>query len=245
MAHGSTHELTPRERAELRAAERASEARAAEPWRLALAVVFALWVGLHAWLWLQRGVRPRIDGLDDLLTIARALTAGAFLWVLLYTPLAWLARRVGARVRSRLARRIARDGSGPRHRDGHAGDEVEPGSPGHERATLGLTLASVLAALVLFGGSTAFAIGFALYVPLGVVAITLLGLLPWLPVVWLLHRAFPQDSGGRGELVMAGLLLFFAVGLAQSWSNRGFYEWRYSNAGIEFRLPPDAIFQER
>ena len=179
------------------------------------------------------------------LTIARALTAGAFLWVLLYTPLAWLARRVGARVRSRLARRIARDGSGPRHRDGHAGDEVEPGSPGHERATLGLTLASVLAALVLFGGSTAFAIGFALYVPLGVVAITLLGLLPWLPVVWLLHRAFPQDSGGRGELVMAGLLLFFAVGLAQSWSNRGFYEWRYSNAGIEFRLPPDAIFQER
>ncbi len=239
MTRTQTQDMTSRERAELRAIERAQDERAREPWRFALMLLFAAWVGLHGWLWLQRGVRPRIEGLHEELTVVRALTTGAFLWVLLYTPVAWLAARFGAGLRRRLAALFSPAERAPAERDGDEPDDAgQPRpAPRHERTTLVL---ACLTALV--GGSVLFGFAGLFLMQLGIVLLTVLAMLPWLLVVLLLRKAFPS---GRGELVMAGLLLFFAVGLAQSWSNRGFYEWKYSTGGIEFRLPRDATFQER
>ena len=97
-----------------------------------------------------------------------------------------------------------------------------------------------LAALI--GGSVVFGLAGTLLVPAIAGVGALLVLLPWLPVVALLRRAFP---GGRGELVLVGLLAFVLVGFTQSFCNRGFYEWKIRNRSVEFQLPAGATFQDR
>jgi hypothetical protein len=211
---------TARDRADRRHEERQLQEQEAQPWRIAVGVVFAVWLALHLWLWLQRGLRPRVDGLDSNLTIARYLSASALLWTFLYLPLA------AAFAKLRSAPRRRREALSPQQA---STDTPQTTFLGKSAATL-----PILAAII--GASLAFTFAGTL---LGMGAIglfALVALLPWLPLVYMLRRAFP---GGRGELVVACLLLFFAVGLAQSVFNRGFYEWHYKFGSIDFRVPTE------
>lgn len=186
-------------------------------------MLFAAWVVVHAWLWHSRGIRPRIDGLDGKLTIMRWLSAGAFLWVFLYTPLTFLLSKFSSTHKPH-------DGAPSPHRDAsqHHTKRLGPFENGAWTLPILATLVGISLTLTLTG----FALGMGL-----IGGLAAIGLLPWLPLVLILRRAFP---GGRSELVMASLLLFFIVGLGQSVFNRGFYKWTYHFGSITFVVPHEA-----
>lgn len=218
----ASHESS-RERARRHHDERAAEQEQALPWKVAAAVLFAAWVVVHAWLWHSRGIRPRLDGLHDKLTIMRWLSAGALLWVFLYTPLCFLLSKCRSLKKPR-------DKAPRQHQT-----EVEPRAkrPGPlETSAWTLPILATLVGVSLIFTLPSFSIAMGT-----VAALAAIGLLPWLPLVLILRRAFP---GGRSELVMASLLLFFVVGLGQSVFNRGFYKWTYHFGSITFVVPQEA-----
>ena len=222
---GDDSRESARERAERHARERTSEAARARPWKVAVAVVFVGWVLVHAWLWHRRGIRPRLESLDSQLTVLRILTAGALLSAVFYLPLCYALGRLRGLAKLRSPRRHAL--GDPEHES-----QASRWSLAEQSAWL-LPCLAVVVSISMLTTISGFLLGMGF-----AGALALATLLPWTPVLFLLRRAFP---GGRGELVVAAMLLFVAVGLTQSVLNRGFYKWTYSFGSIHFKVPMEPV----
>ncbi|MFT4710273.1 MAG: hypothetical protein ACI8Q9_001401 [Planctomycetota bacterium] len=210
---------TGRQRLERNDRARAETETEARPWRLALMVLFGAYLTWHIWLWSQRAERPRVEGLDELLTLTRWLNVGALLWILIMHPVSRAWRGAVGVLRKRRRTKSAP----PKHADG---PKTSPSATAD--------LLELLVLVIACGGSVGL---FLMYYLIGLSSVALgamLLALPWAPVVYIARRAFP---GGRNQLVIAGLLAFFAVGIVHSCANRGFYQWKYSGSGVRFAIP--------
>lgn len=229
QVHQRVENETPRQRAARHQHERDQVELSARPWRIGLGLILGAWILGLCWFSFQRGIRPRVIGLDAQLTTLRWLTASAFLWVLLISPLT----RLGTRMTSLFARRKEqrkqlRTGSNPPDSDATNLSLLETST----------WLLPCLAALV---GACVLLSIWELFAVLGIVSLMTAGtLLPWIPVIYLTRRAFPN----RSEMVMVTMLLFMGTGIAQSVVNRGFYQHKYSNQGIRFVIPSEAATLE-